>query len=135
MTQSRRKRKDETRIKGVIKSLIHAAKSLQRRQELGRQEVESVNKAFALLQVGVQNENKGKTADRQRHYHKFLKRVEEMCGIQIVVLCAIGLGQSTVGDLSRTVRSELPELLKEQISQLECEFLDKVATDHVNQGV
>lgn len=133
MGQSRRKQKDESCIKSVVRLLTRAAQSIQRRQELNIYEGKGVDNAFSLLRSGVSSSNE-RTASRQHHYYKFLQRVQELCGLQVVALCAIELGQSKVGDFSMFVRSELPARLQEKRSQLNCVFLANLVTTYSYQG-
>ena len=133
MAGSLRQRRDAQKIKETINQLVTTSQVIQRRQELSRQEVGRVKHSFQMLDSELGSSN-SEPFTRQQRYHSFLKRVQEVCGGGMVVLCAVGLGQSQIGDFSTGVRLELPINMKERRSALNSEILDKLAEEYSHEG-
>ena len=130
MAGSLRQRRDAQKIRDITNLLTKHSKTILRRQELSKQEVARVKHSFDVLQFRATDSSASKTTTRQKHYYAFLKRVQELCGDQMVVLCAVALGQSIVGDFSTAVRLELPAKMKEKSSTLNCPLLNNFAEEY-----
>jgi len=91
---------------------------------------------YALQLVATSSAPSGsKTAERQESYQHFLKRVEKLCGLEMVALCAIGLGKTAIAGMRESVRLELPSSIKLMENTLKCSPLRKLiqersAEDH-----
>jgi hypothetical protein len=66
-----------------------------------------------------------KRIDRQESYQVFLKKVEKLCGLEIVALCAVGLGKIAIAAMRERVRLELPFSIKLEENTLKCSALRK----------
>jgi hypothetical protein len=76
-----------------------------------------------------------KTAERRQHYRHFLSQIVENGGRQLVILCAIGLGQSAVAAMKEANRLLLPQEIRKHKAALQKPILQTLEarlwnTDH-----
>lgn len=106
-------------IEEAIDKLIDASKVIQNRLNVKPAEDKRVNAALTLLA--------GRTDDDDV-YVTFLRRVQQVMGLSIVVLCAAGLGPSKIRSLRDRVQVDLPHELKKREDELKSDVL-KTLTD------
>lgn len=75
-----------------------------------------------------------KTSERQDSYQQFLRKVENLCGLEIVTLCAVALGKSAVASMRDHVRLCLPSNIKIEEDTLKCSILPKLIEEYSNEG-
>lgn len=101
--------------------LLKASKDIQRNKGLAGAEEKHAIEAFVLLIRPRHGQIR--LNDRGDRYYLFLKDAEEAGGLDMVLLCAVALGKSTVGNMSNKVKKEAPLELLKQKSEYESEAL------------
>jgi hypothetical protein len=89
-----------------VEKLIDTFKLIQYREDVRPQEAKRVQDAFALMAEPSGEGRASQAAERRNGYRWLLKKVQDAVGPQLVVLCAIGLGQSAIGGMTDRVRLE-----------------------------
>jgi hypothetical protein len=75
-----------------------------------------------------------KAAERQQRYQKLLIQVKEMCGLEMVTLCAVGLGKSAVAAMKDRVRLRLPSRIKLETETFKRSILRKLVDEYSDKG-
>jgi len=99
------------------------------REDIKPHEKRRVEEAFALRSTSELHLISRK-AERRDIYRKFLEMVQKTSGDQMVTLCAIGLGPSTVAGMKELVRLRLVVQIQKKKAELECDAL-RIITDAV----
>jgi hypothetical protein len=82
----------------AVDKLIDTSKVVQHRMGVKPAEEKRVNEAFELLAAGPPTT--GLKGARQREvYLDFLRRIQKVLGLSMVILCAVGLGPSAVSGM------------------------------------
>lgn len=123
-TQPKISRHTPLTIAAATKKLLKASKLIACREGIKLNEEKRIQHAFALLVKPP--EGASKTAERQNHYRQFLRQAERVGGREMVVLCAVGLGQSSVASMRDRDRLLLPLEFKGHKSAYQCDVLRDV---------
>jgi hypothetical protein len=59
----------------------------------------------------------------ERNYWEFLRSIARDCGNEMVGLCALGLGRSTIGNMKCRFRLELSQRIKDNRTDFDCRVL------------
>ena len=113
-------------INNAVQKLLTASETIRLRGNVKPHEDRRVEKAFDLLAQG-QIPPTSKANERRNSYHHFLNDIDKQCGSQMVVLAAIGLGQSAVGGMKESARLRLPLEVKKHERNLTASILQKLA--------
>lgn len=81
-----------------------------------------VNDAFELLAAGPPAAG-SKGARQQEVYLDFLRRIQKVLGLFMVVLCAVELGPSAVSGMRDRVRVDLPFKVKKREDEFKNDIL------------
>lgn len=120
-------------VEAAVEKLQDILSLIQDREGLKPHEVRRVKEAFALL-ANPRARSTSKTGERHESYRLFLKKVEKICGAQMVVLCAVGLGQSAVAGMKERARLGLPSEIGSRKGSLECPDLQLLVENHRLRG-
>ena len=119
----------ESRFKPIsageaMERLVDTCKLIQYREGVRPHEAKRMKDAFTLM-AAPSVEEESQTAVRRNSYRRLLKKVQDAVGPQIVVLCAVGLGQSTIGATRDRVQLEFlaPHVGYQIIAGVRCLFL------------
>lgn len=110
----------------AVDKLIDASKVVQHRMGVKPAEEKRVNDAFKLLAAGPPAAG-SKGARQQEVYLNFLRRIQKVLGLSMVVLCAVGLGPSAVSGMRDRVRVDLPFKVKEREDEFKNDILQSLA--------
>ena len=120
---------DQSATTEIVEKLIDISEVIENRMGLKPVEEKRVNEAFAMLANGPPPAQS--TGAKQRIvYVDFLQRVQKLMGLPMVVLCAAGLGSSSVAALRDRVRVDLPVMMKEKAATFRYSVLRTVAAAH-----
>jgi hypothetical protein len=124
-------------IDEAIAKITTAVDVITLRGSVTDQEEKRVKEAFAMLAQppGSKSELKsGKTSKRRESYLRFLRRVDEQCGSQLVVASAVGIGQSAIAGMKELTRLRLPSEIKKHEGALKSPGLQKVVNELCMKG-
>jgi alpha-D-ribose 1-methylphosphonate 5-triphosphate diphosphatase PhnM len=124
------------RVEEAMQELNEASEIVQLREAVKPHESKRISEAFqSLSKPGLLSRSElqpgSRTADRHESYRKFLDKVQKTSGDQMVALCAIGLGQSTIAGMKDAVRVRLPARIQEKRAQLESDALKRITDAHL----
>lgn len=91
----------------ALSQLLEAAETVELRQSVKPHEENRITSAFHLAGQ-PECVPKTKTEQRQEHYKRLLKKVLTDSGPESVVACALGLGQTAIGNMREAYRLRLP---------------------------
>ncbi|KAJ5253230.1 hypothetical protein N7489_003640 [Penicillium chrysogenum] len=94
-------------LTSAIEQLIQASRDVERRNGVKEKERKRIKAAATLLRNGYPPQD-SIGAGRQSTYLDFLRKVLQLNGPSMVVLCAIGLGLSTIAIAKESIRLDLP---------------------------
>ena len=109
-------------VKDAFSKILEGHKMILYREGLKQHQEKRVQEAFALLNR-PSRPNGTATPSRQEYYGQFLKNVHKNSGFQLVILCAVALGQSAIGIMSDRSRLDLSEKIKGNEDTLKCDVL------------
>jgi len=113
----------------AVEKLIDTFNLIQYREDVRPQEAKRIQDAFALM-AGTSGEGRvSQAAERRNSYRWLLKKAQDAFGPQLVVLCAVGLGQSAIGGMTDRVRLEFLEAIKKKEQVLKSAILQKLADE------
>lgn len=122
---STRRRHQPLSIEEALSRVSTAAETIKLRESVKPHESKRIREAFNLLeQLPVEN------GEKRGHYRHFLKKVNEKCGPQMVVICVVGLGQSTITNMKEYARLRLPLEIKKRHQALKDRVLDSIVETH-----
>ncbi|RHZ48209.1 hypothetical protein CDV55_100410 [Aspergillus turcosus] len=119
-------------IQSALERLSQASRAIQRRNGVQNKEAKRIRDAVALLRRGCPVDSRGES--RQKIYLEFLRKVLELSGRPMVVLCAVGLGLSVIAIAKDSVRLDLPYEIKDN-SSLDNAVLRRLANQYFNTGM
>lgn len=102
-------------VEKAVDKLIDASKVIQNRMGVKPAEDKRVNAALTLLA--------GPFSKQHEVYLNFLRRVQKVMGLSMVVLCAAGLGPSAIIGMRDRIRVDLPCAMKEREDELKSDVL------------
>ncbi|KIW51163.1 hypothetical protein PV05_09911 [Exophiala xenobiotica] len=111
----------------AMQKLRDAAKAIELREGVKPHEERRVKEALILLANDTAPQALGARA--QSTYLDFLKKVQKVASLSMVVLCVIGLGKSRIGFLREKVRLDLPYEILESIASLDSECLRRLVKE------
>jgi len=112
----------------AVKKLTATFMLIRYRERVRPHEAKRIQDAFTLI-AESSGEGVSKTIDRRNSYRWFLKKVRDEIGPQMVVLCAVGLGQSAVGGMRDRVQLEFLAEIKEREEALKSAVLQKLVDE------
>ncbi|KAI9888495.1 MAG: hypothetical protein M1814_006886 [Vezdaea aestivalis] len=121
-------------VEKAMERLLNALRVIKYREDVKKGEQTRVQEAFVLL-AGSQQEVTSQATQRQRNYQWLLKKANTAIGPHIVMLCAIGLGQSAIGGMKDHIRADLLEEMIKRRETLECPILCKLAEKYSTTSV
>ena len=113
-----------------MEKLLEASKIIKYREGIKPHEGSRVQDAFTLIGGPTTKEGTSQAAHRRKDYQWFLKKIREAVGPQMIVLCAVGLGQSALGSMRDRVRLEFLEEIKKRGESLRCAVLQRLVEEH-----
>ena len=120
-------------INDAVQKLLTASETIRLRGNIKPHEDQRVKQAFNLLAQG-QTPATSKTNERRNSYRHFLSYIDKECGSQMVVLAAIGLGQSAVGGMRESARLRLPLEVKKHERSLTASILQEITRRYSSRG-
>ena len=103
-------------VPAAIAKLRDTAQVITRRGGLRKSELKRVPEAFAALT----------STSVDDVYEGFLRKVYDVAGPQMVVLCAVGLGRTAIKGMKDRVRVDLPFEIKNEAAPWENAFLQSI---------
>lgn len=94
-------------LSSALEKLVQASRYVERRNGVKEKERKKIKAAATLLRNGYPPQD-SIGAGRQSTYLDFLRKVLQLNGPSMVVLCAIGLGLSTISIAKESIRLDLP---------------------------
>lgn len=94
-------------ISSALEKLVQASRYVERRNGVKDKEKKKIKAAATLLRNGYPPQG-SIGAGRKSTYLDFLRKVLQLNGPSMVVLCAIGLGLSTISIAKESIRLDLP---------------------------
>ncbi|KAJ5971790.1 uncharacterized protein N7479_001708 [Penicillium vulpinum] len=94
-------------LTSAIEQLSQASRDIERRNGVKEKERKRIKAAATLLRNGYPPQD-SIGAGRQSTYLDFLRKVLQLNGPSMVVLCAIGLGLSAIAIAKESIRLDLP---------------------------
>ena len=131
--QQKKSRHAPSSVKTAITKLLAASNTIHRREGVRPVEGKRIQEAFKLL-TGLPEPVHSKTR-RREHFREFLIRVDKTAGLGMVALCAVGLGQSTVGNMKDQLRLRLPLAIKNREGELNCATLRGLVEKYSAKGL
>lgn len=122
-------------LEEALRKLCESSEIIESREGVKEHEGKRIQEALRLVQrLPAPAPAASKTAKRKESYHQFLRRVENLCGLEIVTLCAVALGKSAVASMRDHVRLRLPSKIKIEKDTLKCSTLPKLIEEYSNKG-
>ena len=118
----------------AVEKLIDTSKLIGYREDVRPQEAKRIQDALALMAETSGERGASQAAERRNSYRWLLKKVKDGVGPQLVLLHAVGLGQSAIGGMTDRVRLEFLEAIKEQEESLKSAILQKLAEKYFVSG-
>ncbi|OJD20519.1 hypothetical protein ACJ73_08143 [Blastomyces percursus] len=123
-------------IDDAVAKVLNSAKTIKLRESIKPHEAKRVREAFALLADHRLPSNSTKTSERRDNYRRFLKQINDHDrGPQLVVICAVGIGQSAIASMREVARLNLPEEIKKRANALTDPTIDKIAAEYLSSNV
>jgi len=120
-------------IDSAITKLLTTAKTIKLREGVKPHERKRIQEAFDIL-VKLAEPPSLKTGERRESYRHFLRRINNDCGPQMVIISAVGLGQSTIASMREHDRLRLPLEIKENEKALKSPILQTLAEEYTAKG-
>ena len=118
----------------AVQKLIDAFTLIQYREDVKPHEATRIQDAFSSMTESFQ-EGSSHTIKRRNTYRWFLKKVQDAAGPQMVVLCAVGLGQSAIAGMRDRILQEFLAGIKEKEKVLTSTILKKLADEYFKSGL
>lgn len=116
-------------LEEALEKLREASETIESRGGVRPHEGRRVEEALQLITASPLRSG-SKAAERRQCYQQFLMNVEKLCGIEMVTLCAVGLGKSAVASMKDSVRLRLPSRIKPQTDSLGRSLLRKLVDEY-----
>jgi len=126
--QRKKSRSRPLSVEGATTKLLETSNTIQCREGVRLTECKRIREAFQLL--GESGRPADKKTTRRGHFRNFLTRVKKVAGLEMVVLCTVGLGQSTVGNMKDRLRLDLPLAIKNRDRVLTCSVLRDLVEEY-----
>ena len=118
----------------AVTKLLEISKLICSRNGVKQNEGTRIQEAFKLV-ASSSSKAISKTDLRRNSYQRFLKRVEVVNGVQAIVLCAVGLGQSAVANMRDKERLQLLSEIKKRGKALKSPLFQNLAMIHSAEGL
>lgn len=125
--ERRQSRYNSLSITDAIARVRDVTRTIKRREGVKPHERKRIQEALTLLRESAQSVDS--TSEKGSAYRAFLHKVRKVAGLQMVILCAVGIGRSAVSTMRDKVRVDLPFELKDQCSNLEFGIIQRIAED------
>lgn len=120
-------------VETAINKLLESLQAIRFHDGVKPQEEKRIQEAFILL-LEPQKRVETKTQERQQCYRELLTNLHREVGLQAVVLCAVGLGQSAVANMRERLKIDLVAAVKAQKEVLSCAILEKLVEKYSTEG-
>ena len=120
-------------INDAVQKLLTASETVRLRGNVKPHEDQRIQQAYGLLAQGNTSPT-SKANERKNNYRHFLYCVDNECGSDMVVLTAIGLGQSAVAGMRESARLRLPLKVKKHERSLTVSILQELACKYSSKG-
>ncbi|MCJ1473156.1 hypothetical protein MMC13_001807 [Lambiella insularis] len=116
-------------VETAVDKLHRSLEAIRFRDGVKPQEATRIQEAFILLSE-PQGTAETKTQERRECYRELLKTLHRAVGLQAVVLCAVGLGQSAVANMRERLKIDFVSAVKAQKEALSCAILEKLVEEY-----
>ena len=130
----RKSRHTPLTAEAAVTKLLETSKLICSRNGVKQNEGTRIQEAFKLV-ASSSSKAISKTDLRRNSYQRFLKRVEVVNGVQAIVLCAVGLGQSAVANMRDKERLQLLSEIKKRGKALKSTLFQNLAKIHSAEGL
>ena len=120
-------------INTALSKLFTEVETIKLREGVKPHQAKRIKKAFVLLEQ-FSEPSSLRTGERRDYYKRFLKRISDDCGAQLVVICVVGLGQSAIASMREPTRLRLQVEIKKYEKALKCPILDRLAEEYRVKG-
>ncbi|KAJ5778390.1 hypothetical protein N7520_001636 [Penicillium odoratum] len=117
-------------LSSALAQLVQASRDVERRNDVKKTERKKIKAAATLLRNGYPPQD-AVGAGRQSTYLTFLRKVLQLNGPSMVVLCAIGLGLSAIAIAKESIQINLPYEIQNH-SGLDNTVLRRLARQYFN---
>lgn len=122
-------------LEEALGKLREASEIIESREGVKQHEGKRIQEALRLVKMlPAPIPSASKTAERKESYQQFLRKVENLCGLEMVTLCAVALGKSAIASMKDHVRLRLPSKIKIEEDTLKCSTLPKLIEEYSNEG-
>lgn len=119
-------------IPEALSKLLDAAKMIELRRSVKPHQHTRIKNAFLLADEPGRIPHT-KTEQRREDYRKLLRDLRAHCGPEVVIPCALGLGQTAVGNMREAFRLHLPGEVAKHRDEFKSPFIKGlVQTDYCN---
>jgi hypothetical protein len=115
-----------------IDKLYKTVEIIKLREAVKPHEDKRIQAAFAF--ADQRKSTSSKTGERWDNYRRFLKKINDDCGPQLVLICAVGLGQSAIAGMKEHNRLRLPLEVKKHEHALKSPIIHKLAEENCAKG-
>lgn len=124
-------RNERLRLSAAVEKLLDTSKLITLREGVRKSEARRVQDGLELIER-PEIEATDRTSTRRMQYQRFLKKVKEVGGPQMVVLCTACLGQSSLALMRERDRLLLPAELKRHSSTYQSDLFSYLAKTYSN---
>lgn len=119
-------------IPEALSKLLEAAEMIELRRSVKPHQNTRIKNAFHLADESGKVPHT-KADQRREDYRKLLRDLRTRCGPEVVIPCALGLGQTVVGNMREAYRLRLPDEVAKHRDKFKSPFIKGlVRTDYCN---
>ncbi|KAK2752497.1 hypothetical protein FQN54_008090 [Arachnomyces sp. PD_36] len=111
-----------------IAKLYETVEIIKLREAVKPHEDKRIQGAFAFTEQ--RKPSSSKTSERWENYRRFLKKINDDCGPQLVLICAVSLGQTAIAGMKEHNRLRLPLEVKKHEHALKSPIIQKLAEEY-----
>lgn len=132
-SDSRRMQSQSLSIDKALAKIRTAAETIKLRESVKPHERKRIEEAFTILSQSSESPSV-KTGKRRDAYRHFLQHIRNTCGSQLVVISAVGIGQSAIAGMKENARLRLPLEITKCANSLKSSIVHTIAEECSAEG-
>ena len=120
-------------ITEALSQLLDAAEMIELRQSVKPHEEKRITGAFHLINQ-PEYDPKTKSDQRRENFKHLLKKLRADCGPELVISCALGLGQTAFANMREVYRLRLPTEVTKRKEKFKSPYIQGLAKSYCCKG-
>ncbi|KAJ5166060.1 hypothetical protein N7492_006356 [Penicillium capsulatum] len=121
-------------ITEALSQLLDAAEMIELRQSVKPHEEKRITGAFHLINQ-PEYDPKTKSDQRRENFKHLLKKLRADCGPELVIACALGLGQTAFANMREVYRLRLPNEVTKRKEKFKSPYIQGLAKSYCCKAV